>query len=201
VKLSHFSPAAVLEIRYQPKLINRSGLIRARFNPVLNERPLHKLPKVVVIQNQRSEYAGLMRLTGDISCKRGQSIDLISISLCRSTAGEMASWFEEMVFQRSRYGFSPEAFRALYDQYDHWIGSKEVLRDQCIDDFRVIAVGDYEESLQLPHRPAEDEEIHFHNVLWIQRDENNVAYRVGCGRILKQAWEDNGSVTTRITLG
>jgi hypothetical protein len=190
-------PVAILEIRWrQPKI--GAGFLPHEANPVLSEKPLSKMPRVVVLQDQRSKYSGLLRLTGDTTCERGKSIELIAISLSSTTREEMTNWYEEKVFQRSRYG-TPRTFRAIYDHNERWIGDSDDLNDA--DSYRVVATDDYEEYLDMPATCSEGEEIEFYNVLWILRGDENVAYRAGCGRIFKQCWEENNPRKSRVTLG
>lgn len=90
-------------------------------------------------------------------------------------------------------------FHVLYDRAGRWVGIEdEMSRDGY--NYQVITGEEYEERLELPEY-TDDQECQFYNVLWVQRGENNVAYRAGCGLVLVEAWEKSNQENTRIILG
>jgi hypothetical protein len=126
---------------------------------------------------------------------------IIAMSQGSASGRDLKDCFEEKVFRGSRY-YSHKPFRAIYDENERWVGSSLELSYKGEENYRVLAVGDYNESLELNMEDYSDtEEYEFYNVLWVQHDENGIAYRAGCGRVMKECWEMNSPVQQRIVLG
>ncbi|KAF7526199.1 hypothetical protein G7054_g10850 [Neopestalotiopsis clavispora] len=191
-------PAATLEIRDCTVFIKRARTLRLFSNPVLIEKPLDSLPKVVVVQDQNRKWAGLIRITGDSKAKRHHPVELIVISQGSANGRDLKSSFEERVFRKSRY-HSPGIFRAKYDKNERWDDTSSLPADQRC--YKVVAVGDYEDNLIIPDDYEDDLEYDFYNVLWVERGAGDVAYRAGCGRVMKDCWEVNNPTQVEITLG
>jgi len=68
--------------------------------------------------------------------------------------------------------------------------------------YRIDATEGHDEILDVPADGYEEgQEYEFSNVLWIQRGDDNIAHRAGCGCIFSQRWEDNKPEDTKNTLG
>ncbi|TGO56633.1 hypothetical protein BCON_0075g00230 [Botryotinia convoluta] len=203
-----FLPSATLRIEHnQPPL--KRGIMRMFAEPILNEKPLSSLPSVIVLQNQKGVFCGLLRITGDAECERGTPMELVAISEGSASLKDIAMCFEEKVFQNSQY-CHPGPFNAEYDSEGWWTGVSGGSAIWDEDNYEVITEGEYEEDLILPdtclckdclcEAHLEDDAIReFYNVLWVRR-ENGIAYRVGCGRINKDRWRQNEPEKMRITL-
>ena len=66
-----FISAATLEIRFEPLSDARGGFMCNSVNPVLTEKPLNNMPRVIVLQDRIGRFSGLLRPTGDSICGRG----------------------------------------------------------------------------------------------------------------------------------
>ncbi|EWG55980.1 hypothetical protein FVEG_17724 [Fusarium verticillioides 7600] len=192
-----FHPAATLAISYYPCLTFCSAFLCASINPVLIQRPLDCLSKVVVLQDTDGNLAGMVRITGNSRCKPGKKIELIAISQGSADGKCLKSCFEEKVLRRSIYA-DPRPFYPKYDRYGRWIDSEHGPSSE--NHYQIVAEGKYAKRLNLPEY-EEDHIYHFWNVLWVERDNKNVAYRAGCGRVFIEAWEAMAPETVRITLG
>lgn len=199
VTRASFLPAATLEIQYAPFPTRRTGFYLAFANPVLIQSPLTNLFKVVALRDTEGRFGGVIRITGDASCGPAEPIELIAISQGSAKGKCLRSCYEEKVLRRSRYA-DPRPFHAVYDRAGRWVGIEDKMSREDAHNYQVIATGQYEENLELPEY-KDDQEYQFYNVLWVQRGDNNVAYRAGCGRVLAEAWEKNDLENVRITLG
>ncbi|KAF5548193.1 hypothetical protein FNAPI_8297 [Fusarium napiforme] len=215
-----FLSAATLEIRKMGEIHkvgfwNRpanmhSAYLKASGNPVLTKTSLHEMPKVVVLQNPKGEVAGLLRITGDFKCNPEEPIELIAISKGSANGRYLRTCFEEKLLQKSTYATSGKGlwpfkhrdangmlFKAAYISAGRWFISDDEEDSDGI--YAVCAQGHYKKHLKLVEY-KDDKEYQFYNVLWVQRGDNNVAYRAGCGRVLAEAWErnnpDNGDWVT-----
>ncbi|RGP67470.1 heterokaryon incompatibility [Fusarium longipes] len=193
--------AATLELRIEPFMMKRAGFMDSSVNPVLSEKSLNEMCQVGVLQNATGRFAGLLRITDSGTSAMQGDMTLVAMSWGTANGKDLKNCFEEKVFRRSRY-HNPKPFRAIYDDNERWIDCSPELSYKGKDNYRVLAVGDYNESLQLMTEDYDEtQEYEFCNVLWIQRGENGVSYRAGCGRILKEDWEMNEPVEQRIILG
>ncbi|CEI68079.1 unnamed protein product [Fusarium venenatum] len=179
--------------------MRRSAFYWAFANPVLVHNPLTSLSKVVVVRDTAGKFSGMISITGDATCRPGVPIELIAISQGSVKGKCLRSCYEEKVLRRSRYA-DPRGFHALYDRVGRWVGIEDKISREDGHNYQVIAEGYYEESLDLPEY-ADDQEYHFYNVLWVQRGENDVAYRADCGRVLADAWEKSHLENIKIALG
>ncbi|KAJ4111489.1 hypothetical protein NW768_011843 [Fusarium equiseti] len=196
-------PAATLEIRYEPTMMLRSGFMGSSVHPVLSEKPLERMPKVVVLQDSTGRFSGLLRITDSTAVVAEGKMTIIAISQGTASGRDLEDCFEEKVFRRSRY-HDPMPFRVIYDENERWVDCKSLSRPfNDKENYRVVAIGDYDENLELKHGDYYDytEEYEFYNVLWVQKDKNGIAYRAGCGRVMKGCWERNNPVQQRIILG
>jgi len=194
-------PAATLEIRIKPYVTKRTAFMDSSVNPVLSEKPLNEMPKVVVLQDSTGRFSGLLRITDSTAVVAQGKMTIVAMSQGTASGKNLRDCFEEKVFRRSRY-YNPKPFRAIYDGDDRWIGSSPELSHRGEESYRVLAVGDYNENLELSKENySDDEEYEFYNVLWAQNDENGIAYRAGCGLVMKEDWEINNPVQQRIVLG
>ncbi|KAF7939987.1 uncharacterized protein EAE98_000114 [Botrytis deweyae] len=203
-----FLPSATLRIEdNQPPL--KRGIMHVFTEPILNEKPLSSLPSVIVLQNQKGVFCGLLRITGDAEYERGTPMELVAISEGSASLKDMAMCFEEKVFQNSQY-CHPGPFNAEYDSEGWWTGVSGGSSIWGKENYEVIIEGEYEENLILPdgclckdclcEAHLEGNAIReFYNVLWVRR-ENGIAHRVGCGRIIKDRWRQNDPEKTRIIL-
>ncbi|KAF5592971.1 heterokaryon incompatibility protein [Fusarium subglutinans] len=198
VARAFFLPVATLGFQYASTM-RRSAFYWAFANPVLVDNPLTSLSKVVVVRDTAGKFSGLIRITGDATCRTGEPIELIAISQGSVKGKHFRSSYEEKVLQRSTYA-DPRRFHAVYDRDGRWVGSEDKISREDGHNYRVVPEGEYEESLDLPEY-ADDQEYQFYNVLWVQRGENDVAYRAGCGRVLAEAWEKSNPENIRIALG
>lgn len=196
VTRASFLPAATLEIQHSPLPIKEAAFYLAFANPVLVQSPLTNLSKVVALRDTEGRFGGVIRVTGDATCGPAEPIELIAISQGSAKGKCLRSCYEEKVLRRSRYA-DPRPFHAVYDRAGRWVGHK--MRGIGYH-YQVIATGQYEENLELPEY-EDDQEYQFYNVLWVQRGDNDVAYRAGCGRVLAEAWEKSDPENIRITLG
>ncbi|KAK8910383.1 hypothetical protein ACHAPF_002365 [Botrytis cinerea] len=203
-----FLPSATLRIEDNLPPFKR-GIMHMFAEPILNEKPLSSLPSVVVLQNQKGVFCGLLRITGDAECERGMPMELIAISEGSASLKDIGMCFEERVFQNSQY-CHPGPFKAEYDSEGWWTGVSDGSSTSREDTYEVFAEGEFEEDLILPDKcicknclSKEDLENNaireFYNVLWVQR-EHGIAHRVGCGRIIKDRWRQNDPEKMRITL-
>ncbi|KAL6832152.1 heterokaryon incompatibility domain-containing protein [Trichoderma camerunense] len=128
--------------------------------------------------------------------RENEPIELIAISQGSAKGKCLRNCYEEKVLRRSRYA-DPRPFHAVYDRAGRWVGHKMLGTGYH---YQVIATGQYEENLELPDY-EDDQEYQFYNVLWVQRGDNDVAYRAGCGRVLAEAWEKSNPENIRVTLG
>ncbi|KAK4068210.1 uncharacterized protein Triagg1_7453 [Trichoderma aggressivum f. europaeum] len=199
VTRAYFLPAATLEIQNVPFPISHAGFYSAFANPVLTQSPLTNLSKVVALRDTEGRFGGVIRITGDAACGPAEPIELIAISQASAKGKCLRSCYEDKVLRKSRYA-DPRPFHAVYDGSGRWVGIGDEMSLDDGHNYRVIATGQYEESLELPEY-EDDEEYQFYNVLWIQRGDNDVAYRSGCGRVLAEAWEGNDPEDIRLTLG
>lgn len=199
VPRAFFLPAATLEMQYGPFPTGRTGFDVAFANPVLVQRPLTSLSKVVVVRDAGGRFSGMIRVTGDAMCEPGEPIELVAISQGSAKGTCLRSCYEEKVLRKSVYA-DPKPFHALYDRAGQWVGIEDKISEEDGHNYKVVAAGRYVESLELPEY-EDDQEYQFYNVLWIQRGNNNVAYRAGCGRVLAEAWERNDLEHMNITLG
>ncbi|XEV04976.1 hypothetical protein FSHL1_010263 [Fusarium sambucinum] len=179
--------------------MRRSGFYWAFANPVLVHNPLTSMSKVVVVRDAAGKFSGMIRITGDATCRPGEPIELIAISQGSVKGKCFQNCYEEKVLRRSRYADS-RRFHAVYDRDGRWVGIEDKISREDGHNYQVIAEGEYEEVLDLPEY-VDDQEYQFYNVLWVQRGDNDVAYRAGCGRVLAEAWEKNNLETITITLG
>ncbi|KAH7174124.1 heterokaryon incompatibility protein-domain-containing protein [Fusarium flagelliforme] len=194
-------PAATLEIRIKPYVTKRTAFMDSSVNPVLSEKPLNEMPKVVVLQDSIGRFSGLLRITDSTAVVAQGKMTIVAMSQGTASGKDLGDCFEEKVFRRSRY-YNPKPFRAEYDENDRWVGSSPELSHRGEENYRVLAVGDYNEILELSkEKYSDDEEYEFYNILWVQHDENGIAYRAGCGRVMKEDWEINNPVRERIILG
>ncbi|KAI1073170.1 hypothetical protein LB507_010764 [Fusarium sp. FIESC RH6] len=194
-------PAATLEIRIKPSMTKRTAFLDSSVNPVLSEKPLNEMPKVVVLQDSTGRFSGLLRITDSTAVVAQGKMTIVAMSHGTANGKDLRDCFEEKVFRRSRY-YYPKPFRAIYDEIDRWVGSSTELSHRREEDYRVLAVGDYNENLELSREDyIDNEEYEFYNVLWVQHDENGIAYRAGCGRVMKEYWGISNPVTQRVILG
>ncbi|CCD55717.1 hypothetical protein BofuT4_P152790.1 [Botrytis cinerea T4] len=119
--------------------------------PILNEKPLSSLPSVVVLQNQKGVFCGLLRITGDAECERGMPMELITISEGSASLKDIGMCFEEKVFQNSQY-CHPGPFKAEYDSEGWWTGVSDGSSTSREDTYEVFAEGEFEEDLILPDK-------------------------------------------------
>ena len=195
------SPAATLEIRIKPSVTKRTAFMDSSVNPVLSERPLNEMPKVVVLQDSAARFSGLLRITDSTAVVAQGKMTIVAMSHGTANGKDLKDCFEEKVFRRSRY-YNPRPFRAIYDENDRWVGSSTELSQRGEENYKVLAVGEYNENIELSKEDySDDEEYEFYNVLWLQYDENGIAYRAGCGRVVKGCWEMNNPVNQRVILG
>jgi hypothetical protein len=195
---SFLLPAATLEISNWPTGLLGAGMPRGFVNPALTEKPLDKMPKVVVLQDQNKKWAGLIRITGDAKAKTSEFMELVVISQGSANGKDLKRCFEEKVFLESRY-HGGSGFAAQYDKYGRWDNDSD--HREFLSHYKVLAVGEYEDHLVLPGDYQNDLEYEFYNVLWVERGAGDVAYRAGCGRVMKDCWEANNPTQVRITLG
>lgn len=194
-------PAATLEIRIKPSVTKRTAFMDSSINPVLSEKPLNEMPKVVVLQDSTGRFSGLLRITDSAAAVTRGKMTIIAMSQGIASGRDLKDCFEEKVFRGSRY-YSPKPFRAIYDENERWVSSSPELSNKGEENYRVLAVGDYNKNLELNMEDYSDtEEYEFYNVLWVQHDENRIAYRAGCGRVMKECWEMNNPIQQRIVLG
>jgi hypothetical protein len=191
----------------------RGGVRPSRVHPDLTEKPITLLPDVIVLQQKDSKYSGLLRLMRhvDVDHNDPQPIELVAISFGSATAKEMKTWYEERLFQMSAHKCPrDQEFVPVYDEHDRWVDSiieqrprppRYFRRFSDQDEHEILTLALCRKHVEVPPDPADDEIVEFYNVLWVKRGENDIAYRVGCGRVLKQAWEDNNPEEIRITLG
>ncbi|TGO69871.1 hypothetical protein BOTNAR_0006g00600 [Botryotinia narcissicola] len=191
----------------QPPL--KRGIMHIFTEPILNEKPLSSLPSVIVLQNQKGVFCGLLRITGDVECERGTPMELVAISEGSANLKDMAMCFEEKVFQNSQY-CHPGPFNAEYDSEGWWTGVSRGSSIRGKENYEVITEGEYEENLILADNcickdclcetQLEDNAVRkFYNVLWVRR-ENGIARRIGCGRVIKDRWRQNDPEKIRIVL-
>ncbi|TGO43226.1 hypothetical protein BHYA_0002g00300 [Botrytis hyacinthi] len=198
-----FLPSATLRIKYYQPIL-KSGIIRMFAEPVLNEKPLARLSRVVVLRNLKGEFSGLIRVTGKPECKKGTPMELVAISEGSASPKDMSMCFEEKVFHKSRYR-NPGIFYAEFDRDGWWTGFLGGKSREDPDRYEVVTEGEYEDDLILPDERLYDECLQdeavceFYNVLWVRR-ENGIAHRVGCGRIIKDRWRQNNPERMRLIL-
>jgi hypothetical protein len=167
----------------------------------LTEKPITLLPDVIVLQQKNSKYSGLLRLMRhvDVDHNDPQPIELVAVSFGSATAKESAHKCPR-----------DQEFVPVYDEHDRWVDSiieqrprppRYFRRFSDQDEHEILTLALCRKHVEVPPDPADDEIVEFYNVLWVKRGENDIAYRVGCGRVLKQAWEDNNPEEIRITLG
>ncbi|KAL3605276.1 hypothetical protein FPOAC2_00219 [Fusarium poae] len=194
-------------------------------NPVLTDRPLDSMPRVVVLQNSDGVFSGLLRVTGDSVYKPNEPIELIEISRGSVRGRDLKDCYETRVFQASKYWHSKLVF-AHFDSSWGWKNGRILAEssEECKDFrrghfnkcrtsldaslkdvrgwFGVVASAEQEAQFKRPKNDYEDDRVYeFSNVLWVQRGENDVAYRAGCGRVFKDCWESNNPENITITLG
>ncbi|KAF4451737.1 HET-domain-containing protein [Fusarium austroafricanum] len=178
-------PVATLETQYAPFPTRRTGFYLASSNPVLVQSPLTNLSKVVALRDPDGKFAGMIRITGSATCGPEEPIELIAISQGSAKGKFLRSCYEERVLQKRRYA-DPRPFHAVYDRAGRWVGIEDEMSQEDGHNYQVIAAGQYEENLELLEY-EDDQEYQFYNVLWVQRGNNDVAYRAGCGRVLAEA--------------
>ncbi|TGO23050.1 hypothetical protein BPAE_0146g00290 [Botrytis paeoniae] len=172
--------------------------------PVLNEKLLTTLLRVVVLRNQKGEFSSLFRITGKAECKKVTPMELVAISEGSASPKDMSMCFEEKVFHKIRYR-NPGEFYAEFDRDGWWTGFLRKVSGKDPHRCEVVTGGEYEDDLILPDERLYDDCLQdeavceFYNVLWV-RSENGLAHRVGCGRIIKDRWRQNDSKKMRITL-
>ncbi|RGP79792.1 heterokaryon incompatibility [Fusarium longipes] len=205
VSRATFSPAATLAIqeyhapsRYRFAQNSYASMAPQPYvNLILNQKPLDCLAKVVVLQDAGGSLAGMVRITGDSTCEPEQKMELIAISEGSADGRDLKSCFEDKVLRRSIYA-DPKPFRPKYDSQQRWHDIEEERSKETR--YQVITEGEFVPRLNLPE--YEDDIIYnFYNVLWVERGSDDVAYRVGCGRVFKAAWEAIATEIVRITLG
>ncbi|KAH7242762.1 heterokaryon incompatibility protein-domain-containing protein [Fusarium tricinctum] len=162
-----FFPVSTLEICFHPWALQIAGFLHVSANPTLTHKPLSDMPKVVVLRDTAGKFSGLLRITGSSTCTPGEPIELIAISQGSAKGKDLQKSFEEKVLRRSRYG-NPEPFHAKYDHAERWVNTGDALSGADTENYRVITAGEYEESLKL-REYKDDQDYHFHNVLWVQR--------------------------------
>ncbi|KAF5630240.1 uncharacterized protein FTJAE_8265 [Fusarium tjaetaba] len=202
VSRAFFLPAATLEIcKVRFSIREYSAFLTAAKNPTLTQTYLHEMPDVVVLRNSKRKLSGLLRITGNAKCNPKELIELIAISKGSADGRYMRTCFEEKVLRKSTYGTNGTGlwpfkhrdangmhFHAAYDSAGRWIVSDD--QQDSDETYVVCAKGDYKKDLELLEY-KDDQEYQFYNVLWVQRGDNKVAYRAGCGRVLAEAWEGN----------
>ncbi|KAF5545304.1 heterokaryon incompatibility protein [Fusarium phyllophilum] len=87
-------------------------------------------------------------------------------------------------------------FNAAYNSAGRWVISDD--QEDFDGTYVVCTKGDYKKHLKLVEY-KDGQEYQFYNVLWVQRGDNNVAYRAGCGRVLAEAWEGNNPENSSTT--
>ncbi|KAK7179408.1 heterokaryon incompatibility protein [Paraphaeosphaeria sporulosa] len=198
-----FFPAATLEIRFQEgwQFMDAAGLLGGFANPVLSEKDICKKPRVVVLRDSMMRFSGLLCITGNSDCKRGEPMELVAISRGSANGKDLRHSFEERVFAMSRYR-DAKAFRPVHDDEERWIGVEYITPSPGESHHRVVATGDYEIDLKVSDNEYMKDQVYdFYNVLWVQHGGDGIMYRAGCGRILTEYWEANNPVDTWITLG
>ncbi|KAF3810051.1 hypothetical protein GCG54_00002501 [Colletotrichum gloeosporioides] len=214
-EIAVFIPAATLGIH--ESLTRHRAVKHVLWDPTMNEKPLHHLSKVVVLQDRDGVFAGLVRVTENLDykrlerttrrfpegittkCGKGFEMDLIAISEGRATRGDMKMCFEEKVLRRSPY-YDHAPFETEYDGDGWWTGSSAT--DWWGQGHVVLPAGNWNENLTLPKEDACDEEIvDFYNVLWVQKGDDQISRRLGCGRVLTDRWRKNQPRIVRVTLG
>jgi hypothetical protein len=178
-----------------------AGYLSAFANPVLTEKDLCEKPKVVVLRDPGRRFSGLLCITGNSDCKRGEPMELIAISRGSANGRDLKNCFEERVFSMSRYQ-DAKPFYPIHDEEERWIDVTYMTPSPGQSHFRVVATGEYETDLKVEEKEyEEDQEYEFYNVLWVQHGSDGIMYRAGCGRLLVKYWEGNNPTNRWITLG
>ncbi|KAK2778717.1 hypothetical protein CKAH01_11643 [Colletotrichum kahawae] len=211
-----FAPAAALEV-FLVKPDDMMPSMDVFWDPAMNETALHQSSKVVVLQDQKGAFAGLVRVTENLDSERfewtmrfprgmkieygdGLLMEIIAVSEGTATRGDIKMCFEEKVFHRSPH-YSGGRFKAKYDIDGWWTGFSE-----CGPNNSGYAVlpsgGKWNENLGLPEEAANDDEVvEFYNVLWVQKGDDQISRRLGCGRVLKDRWRQSEPQIVSVTLG
>ncbi|RGP78943.1 heterokaryon incompatibility [Fusarium longipes] len=184
-----FFPAATLEIEYAPVTTNRTGFYLAFANPVLVQTPLTSLSRVIILRDIQGKFSGMIRIAGDSTCQPTEPIEFIAISQGSAKGKCLRSCYEEKILRRSKYA-DPRPFHAAFNRAGRWVGIEDKMSLSDGHNYQVITTSYSEGTLELPDY-EDDQDYHFYNVLWVQRGDNDVAYRAGYGRVLAEAWERN----------
>ncbi|KAI5865422.1 heterokaryon incompatibility protein-domain-containing protein [Durotheca rogersii] len=142
-----------------------------------------EMPSVLILQDERCNPAGHLRLMNDEPIDFNNSLELIAISTGSANHSDFYSCFEELVYRENKVISANRKTEMFF----------KVAKTQ----------GDF----ALPERWkrmmfAEDAEkrCHFYNVLWIER-KDRIAFRRACGRVPRDIWEANASGPTHVVLG
>ncbi|KAL4726641.1 hypothetical protein ACLX1H_005529 [Fusarium chlamydosporum] len=169
--------AATLEIRIEPFMRKRAAFMNSSVNPVLSEKPLNEMCKVAVLQDSTGRFAGLLRITDSAASVAQGDMTIVAMSQGSANGRDLRNCFEEKVFRRSRY-HNPDPFQAIYDDNERWVDSSSELSYKGEENYRILAVGDHNTSLELSGAEYNDiQDYEFYNVLWVQGGKDGISYR------------------------
>ena len=175
---------------------------------------------VLCLKDMQGKSAGVLRCMDNSNVEPNEEIELIAISKGSASRTDMESAFEEKVEKYNNYSYrngltttwfhralpggrveckDPDPFKDScgFTCRDEMPQDGTPIRDNTFPDTESNAKKQTLESME--NRDGEDE-YHYYNVLWIERD-GDIVYRRAAGRVPKDVWEQNCSTPIKIILG